>query len=559
LSHEPHIEFQDRRICITAECEFSKQADPKTRLMKKKLPAILMPFLYLFISTAVLAQTTYKDVAPIFYKRCTSCHHESQHAPSMMNYTETSVLAKTIKADLLSGRMPPWPPDSTYHRYLNERLITSTEKAAILSWISNGYQKGDTTLAPMAPYYSSQYQLKGTPDLILRIPTFASNASASTDAYNCFALPSGLTSDRIIRAYEVVPGNIPIVHHVVANIDSTGTVASNVSGTSYMEPGYNMGVYAPGGGPTLFPNGPSLRAGMRLKAGSKIILQIHYPEGTQGQLDSTQIRIFFYPIGTPGIREMHSKTLLQNWTMQLPANQVTTATASSPAIGWITTDYSVFAAFPHAHKINVSSMDCAYNFITKDTIPLIRINKWDFEFQGFYNFPFLVKVPSGYTFYGRHIYDNTTNNPLNPNNPPKAVKAGASTTDEMLFDSFMWLDYQNGDDTINLSHILGNDPLVTSVQDQPSAIIHSESFKAFAFPNPFDESTTLLLTGTDHFTEAEFHLYDITGREVRNEMLHNPSGDGFHIVRGNLPAGVYFYAVKAGKEKTNGKMVLISK
>jgi hypothetical protein len=527
--------------------------------MKKHLPAILIPVLCLLLTTSAFGQLTYKDVAPIFYKRCTSCHHEQQHPPSMMNYTETSFLSKLIKADLLSGRMPPWPPDTTYHRYLNERLITATEKAAILSWINGGSQKGDTTQVPPAPYYSSQYQLKGTPDLILRIPTFASNATASSDAYNCFALPSGLMNDRIVRAYEVVPGNVSIVHHVVTNIDSTGTVASDVSGTSYMQAGYNMGVYAPGGGPTIFPNGPSLRTGIRLKAGSKIILQVHYPQGTQGQLDSTQIRIFFYPVGTTGIREMHSKTLLQNWTMLLPANQVTTATASSPTVGWISSAYSVFAAFPHAHKLNVSSMDCAYNFITKDTIPLIRINKWDFEFQGFYNFPFLVKVPPGYTFYGRHVYDNTTNNPLNPSNPPKFVKAGPSTSDEMLFDSFMWLDYQNGDDTINLGHILGNDPLVTGLHDQAPIPVHAEAMKAIAYPNPFDESTTLVLTGIEHPTEAEFHLYDITGREVRNEVLHNPSGDGFHIVRGNLPAGVYLYSVRAGKDKANGKMVMLSK
>ncbi len=527
--------------------------------MKKNLPVFLIPVFCLLLSSSAFAQLTYKDVAPIFYKRCTSCHHENQHPPSMMNFSETSFLSKTIKTDLLSGRMPPWPPDTTYHRYLNERLITANEKAAILSWINSGSQKGDTTLAPPAPHYSSQYQLNGVPDLILRIPTFASNATATTDAYDIFALPSGLTNDRIIRAYEVVPGNIPIVHHVVTNIDSTGTVANDLSGTSYMEPGYNMGVYAPGGGPTIFPNGPSLRTGIRLKAGSKIILQIHYPQGTQGLQDSTQIRIYFYPPGTTGIREMHSQTLLQNWTMLLPANQVTNASASYPSVGWNTSAWSVFSAFPHAHKINVSSMDCAYNFITKDTIPLIRINKWDFEFQGFYNFPFLVKVPPGYTFYGKHVYDNTTNNPLNPNNPPKFVKAGPSTTDEMLFDSFMWLDYQNGDDTINLAHILGNDPLVTAVQPPAPLPNHLEPMKAFVYPNPFDESATLLLRNMNPVTEAEFHLYDITGREVRNEMLHNPAADGFHINRGNLPAGVYLYTVKAGRDNANGKIVLLSK
>jgi hypothetical protein len=526
--------------------------------MKKNILPFLLLLLVACSPFITKGQTTYKDVAGIFYSRCTSCHHENQHPPSMMNYTETAALSKNIKNDLLSGRMPPWPPDTTYHRYLNERLITVNEKTAILNWIAGGALKGDTTQAPPAPYYSSQLQLKGVPDLILRIPTFASNATATTDAYNYFAIPAGLTSDRIIQAYEVVPGNIAIVHHVVENIDTTGAVASDLSGGAYTEPGFNLGVWAPGGGATIFPNGPSLHTGIRLKAGSKIILQIHYPQGTQGQLDSTSIRIFFYPQGTTGIREMHSKTLLQNWTMLLPANQVTTATASSPTVGWINTPYSVFSAFPHGHKLNVSSMDCAYNIITKDTIPLIRIKKWDFEFQGFYNFPFLVKVPSGYTFYGRHVYDNTSNNPLNPSSPPKFVKAGPSTSDEMLFDSFMWLDYQNGDDTINLSHILSHDPLVTGINELP-VLKSIASIQSFCYPNPFSGTTTLVLNGPERITDAEFHLYDLFGRALRNELLHNSSGEGFEISCADLPAGVYLYSVNSGKYVANGKLVLMTK
>jgi hypothetical protein len=525
--------------------------------MKKHTLTSLLSALLLLLSAAGNGQVTYKDVAPIFYNRCTSCHHENQHPPSMMNYSETVPLAHLIKADLLTGRMPPWPPDTTYHRYLNERLITAGEKTAILNWVNGGALKGDTTLAPPAPYYSSLYKLQAPPDLILRIPTFTSNATATTDAYNCFALPTGLVTDRIVRAYEIVPGNAPIVHHVVENIDSTGTVASNLSGTSYMEPGYNMGDYAPGGGPVIFPNGPGLITGMRLKAGSQIILQIHYPRGTQGQKDSTQIRIYFYPPGTTGIREMHSQTLLQNWTMSLPPNQVTTESANYPTLGWLGSSFSIFAAFPHAHKINVSSVDYAYNILTKDTIPLIRINKWDFEFQGFYNFPYLVKVPAGYIIQGRHVYDNTTNNPNNPNNPPKQVYSGTSTTDEMLFDSFMWLDYQVGDDTINLAHIIGNDPLL--ITSAPQQGTDSPQIVSFAYPNPFSEMTTLVLNGPERITDGELRLYTLSGKEVRREKLHNPAADGFVIYRGNLAAGVYLYVIKSGNAVGNGKLVVLSK
>jgi hypothetical protein len=523
--------------------------------MKKQILKAILPIALLSVSASSSGQT-YKDVAHIFYARCTSCHHENQHAPSMMNYTETAIEARNIKNDLLSGRMPPWSPDTTYHRFLNERLITASEKTAILNWIAAGTQQGDTTQAPSAPVYTSQYLLQGVPDLILRIPTFPSNATASTDVYNCFALPSGLSADRIIRAYEIVPGNISIVHHVVVNIDSAGTVNSDLSGSCFMEPGASLGGYAPGSGPTIFPNGPSLRAGVKLKAGSKVILQIHYPAGTQGQKDSTQIRIFFYPSGTTGIRPMHGGTLLQNWTMSLPANKVTAATATYPSFFGIPNAWSVFAAFPHAHRINVASVDCAYSpWGTTDTVPLIQIKKWDFEFQGFYYFPRLVKIPQGYTLYAKHIYDNTTNNVANPNNPPVQVNAGTSTKDEMLFDSFMWLDYKPGDDTIDIGRLIDNDPLVTGL-NQPAN--RQEQVQSHTYPNPFSESTTLVLEGADLVNTAELRLYDMFGKEVRREIVYSASGKGFVIHRSALPAGVYLYTIRAGRVYGSGKLMMLS-
>src|ERR1035437_4226332 len=125
-------------------------------------------FIFVGIAFTASAQLVYKDVAGIFYNRCTSCHHENQHPQSMLNYSETYPWVASIKADLNSGKMPPWSPDTTYTRFLHERIITSSEKTAILSWISTGALQGDTTLAPPAPTYS-QYKLNGVPDLVLQI------------------------------------------------------------------------------------------------------------------------------------------------------------------------------------------------------------------------------------------------------------------------------------------------------------------------------------------------------------------------------------------------------
>ncbi len=515
----------------------------------------ILALLFAGLALSGVAQTTYKDVAPIFYSRCTSCHHEKQHPQSMMNYSETFAFVAGIKSDLNSGRMPPWPPDTTYHRYLNERLISPTEKAAILAWIQGGALKGDTTQAPPAPLYSGQAKLNGVPDLILTIPTFASNATTS-DAYDCFSIPMGLNTDRILQAYEIIPGNAPIVHHIIANIDTTGTVTSSLTGSCFTEPGqFSIGGWVPGAAPTIFPSKAPLKAGIRIKAGSNMILQIHYPTGTAGQKDSTQIRLYFYPVGATGIRPMLVTTPLQNWSLFLPANVVTLATAKYPSSGGVPVALSLFSVSPHSHKVCTNIQINAYGPLN-DSIPLIRTPHWNFDWQGAYTFPKMVKIPTGYTLYTKHIYDNTTNNLNNPNSPPKLVVAGTSTTNEMLFDSFAWLAYQAGDDTIDIGKIITSDPLLTGISD-PGRI--SQQLNSVVFPNPFGENATIVLQGGNRNTTAELRLYDMFGREVRSEMLQSSSPDSFIIHQGSLAGGVYFYTIKAGSTFGSGKLMIMTK
>ncbi|MDP1745250.1 MAG: hypothetical protein Q8L90_06725, partial [Bacteroidota bacterium] len=265
-------------------------------------------FTLLFLTTIILipsakAQLDYKDVAQVFYNNCTSCHHVGGGAPMpLMTYTQTSTFASSILYHVQEGHMPPWSPDTSYSRFSHERAITQADKSAIISWVNSGALQGDTTLAPAPPVYTSQYQLSGTPTITLRTPIFPSNAG-STDSYVCFSIPSGLTQDRVLRAYEVVPGNPGIVHHALVFVDTTGTAASDLTGQCFSLPGdFGIGGYAPGAAPTVFPGQAPLKAGIRIKAGSNIILQIHYPAGSSGQLDSTQIRMYFYPVGETGIR-----------------------------------------------------------------------------------------------------------------------------------------------------------------------------------------------------------------------------------------------------------------
>ncbi len=508
----------------------------------KKLYIFLFSFAGIISVPSAYAQLEYKDVAHIFYSRCTSCHHENQNAPSMMNYSETFALAYPMGGDLASNRMPPYPPDTAYKRFQHERIITSAEKADVLSWLSTGALAGDTTLAPPAPTYPP-YRLYGTPDLVLRTGTFTSNAGVA-DAYNCFSLPTNLTQDRILRAYEIVPGNIPIVHHVVVNIDSMGTTTSDLTGGCYTITGdVGIGGYAPGAPPTVFPGQAPLKAGIRIKAGAKLVLQIHYPAGTAGQLDSTQIRLYFYPVGTTNVRAMYASVPLQNWSLTTPANTTNTYTASY----YVPLPISVFAAFPHSHKVCTSLINYAY--LAADTIPLIRISNWRFDWQGYYTFRKMVKIPNGYTLFSSHFYDNTTANPNNPHNPPQNIYAGTSTTDEMLFDAFQWMIYQPGDENIDMAALMANDPLLNGVNE-----ISKPELISNIYPNPSSDKLNIYLS-----KKADYKI-NISTIEGKNILTTKTNEDYTQLDVKNISSGLYILEandVKSGERFS--KKIIISR
>lgn len=514
----------------------------------KKLFTVLFFLVVIIFCPSVKAQLDYKDVAQVFYNNCTSCHHAGGGAPMpLMNYTQTSSFASSILYHVQEGHMPPWSPDTSYSRFSHERAITQSDKNAIISWINSGALQGDTTLAPAAPVYTSQYQLSGTPTLILKIPTFLSNAG-STDSYVCFSIPTGLTQDRVLRAYEVLPGNAPIVHHALVFVDTSGTSTSDLSGSCFSLPGdFGIGGYAPGAAPTVFPGQAPLKSGINIKAGSNIILQIHYPAGSSGQLDSTQIRMYFYPPGETGIRPIYNEALLENWNLYMLPNTVSSFTSKYPDNGTLQTPLSIFATFPHSHTVCKSIVNYAYT--SSDTIPLVRINDWDFMWQGYYTYSKLVKIPAGYKLYSKHVYDNTANNPDNPNSPPALVTAGTSTGDEMLFDEYMWLDYQPGDEYIDIEELLANDTLLSlnagKISPNPPA-------KVFVYPIPASSKLSIFLSKKSDY---KVRIMNISGQTI---LKSDPFIDNTSLDVDNISSGLYILEVIDSKtnERITKKIVI---
>ncbi|HIE73954.1 MAG TPA: hypothetical protein EYQ06_06810 [Flavobacteriales bacterium] len=385
-----------------------------------------------------------EDIAPILYRKCLQCHHNGGIAPlTLETYASVVSNAGMIQHVTSTGEMPPWPPDTLFQHYAYENTLSMNEISTIMDWITNGSPIGDTSLLPPMPTFTNS-SLLGTPDLELQIPTYTSTATSNSDDYVCFSIPTGLTQNRKIRAIEVIPGNLQTVHHVLVAIDLFFN-NSIVTTSNCMGPQGNMIYgYAPGSSPLIYPIDINNSFGVVLPANSSVTLAMHYPEGSFGQLDSTKVKFYFYPQNTV-IREITTDFLIQNFFFTLPANHITQV---SESFGPTIQDYSFMSVFPHMHLLG-KDLECFAVTSTNDTINLIKINNWDFEWQGFYFFQKFIKIPVGSIIYAKGNYDNTAS-ASNPN--PVSVSAGLNTEDEMFIFIFQFLPYQLGDENISIEN-----------------------------------------------------------------------------------------------------------
>ena len=413
-----------------------------------------------FISSYVFGQSPNysEDIAPIIYNNCLQCHHTGGIGPlSLETYPNAVSNAGLIQHVVSTGEMPPWPPDTNYQRFAYENILSIDEIAKITDWITAGVPLGDTNLLPQMPTFSNNSNF-GPADLEIQIPTYSSTATSNSDDYVCISIPSGLLQDRQVRAIEVIPGNIEIVHHVLVAINEFGSSSTTITPNCMAPMGDQVYTYAPGSLPIEFPLDSLNKFGIEIPANSSIVLGLHYPEGTFGQLDSTKVKFYFYPQNT-SIREIYTEYLINEGLppdppFSIPPNQITQMSSS---YGPIINDISVMSIFPHMHLLG-KEMECFAVTPTNDTINLVRINKWDFEWQGAYLYKKFLKIPAGSIIYAFGSYDNTASI-TNPN--PVLVQSGLNTDDEMFVVIFQFLDYEIGDENI----VLENTSLLSSIFD----------------------------------------------------------------------------------------------
>jgi hypothetical protein len=547
----------------------------------KKIATILAALIVL-VTQLTKAQTFNKDVASIMFAKCTSCHNPNG-ANSQMPFTEYSKItpySNSIYSNVNAGLMPPWPPDTTYTKFLHqhENTLTLAEKNTILNWITNKTPEGNG-VAPPLPTYLASNKLAGKADLVVGTGLVASNANTSTDPsatnsnpYNCYVIPLDLKEDRWLRAAEVVPGNLSVVHHCVVTIDTTGAAVSDVKGSCASQPGqFGIIGWSSGAAPVIYPNKAPLKVGQRIPKGSSIVIQMHYAPGSGGGLDSTKVRLYFYNKDSlAGLRPVYDQVALQYWGISLPlvtipANSGQWFTANTGDIAPCSscplkvganpcppanTDISIIAVNPHSHVVCTKVLD--YAFKSADTIPLIRINRWSYHWQGYYYYPKPVKIPAGYKIQAKHFFDNRTSNLELITDPSKPVNFGTKTSDEMLFDDITWMTYKAGDENIDLAAISAADTIFTNgLKPKPyekakfvvtERTVGIESYtdilnQMIVSPNPATDKIAISIGKPSVYIGR---IFNITGQTVLNTETFT---DKLTIDLQHIPVGLYILEV----------------
>ncbi|MGP0069352.1 MAG: ascorbate-dependent monooxygenase [Isosphaeraceae bacterium] len=372
-----------------------------------------------------------KDIAPILWKNCAGCHRPGEIGPfSLLTYRDAAKRAGFLGEITAERRMPPWKPEPGFGSFHDERRLSEEEIRKIADWVAADAPEGDAKDLPPAPRFPEGWQL-GTPDLVLKPSESFPVPTSGRDVYRCFVIPIPIDTDQTVAAVEFRPGNRKVVHHALLYLDNTG--AAREKDESEPGPGYasfggpgivptgGLGGWAPGAMPRLLPDG----IGKYLRKGSDLVLQIHYHPDGKPETDQSVVGVYFTK--SP-VRKIAGGIAVRTRNLDIPPGErryhVTAQSDPLPA------DVQAIGIAPHMHYIG-KEMKVVAESPDGKTIPLIWIKDWDFNWQGQYQYQTPVKLTKGSVIKLDAYYDNSDENPRNPSRPPRRVRWGEQTTDEM--------------------------------------------------------------------------------------------------------------------------------
>lgn len=372
-----------------------------------------------------------KDVAPILYRNCLDCHRKGQVGPfALETYAQARKRASDLATVTADRLMPPWKAAHGFGGpFKDDRSLLQKDIDTIVAWAENDAPEGNPADLPAKPEFSDDWSL-GTPDLIVDVGADMEIPANGPDIYRCFVRPANLPKDVYLSAIEYKPGNPRVVHHILAYVDTSGEARKRDE--SEPGPGYtcfsgpeveihgDLGGWAPGNLPSRLPDG----IGRSLPKGADVIIQVHYHPTGKPETDRTRLGLYFSR--KPVRQVLHWGFALNAEDLVLPPGSIKQIRGT-----WeVPVDTVAYAVTPHMHLLG-RKIAMTAKLPDGRVQNLVKIDDWDFNWQATYYFQKPIELPKGSIVDVVSLYDNTADNPRNPNKPPKLVKWGEATTDEM--------------------------------------------------------------------------------------------------------------------------------
>lgn len=385
---------------------------------------------------AVGKVTWASDVAPILQEKCESCHRPGQVGPfPLQTYEQARRWSAMIGETVQTKRMPPWHADPTHGDFANDRSLSPKEKATVLAWVKQGAPQGDAKKAPAPKAFTEGWNI-AKPDAVFTMDKPYTVAATGTLPYQWFRIPTNFTEDKWIQAAEVKPGERSVVHHVLVFLDDNKTtMPAGLDGF--------VAEYVPGESPIVFPEGVA----KRIPKGATLRVQVHYtPTGVEKK-DQTSIGFVFakkapehiadnvgvlgMPLRIPPGAENHR--VERRFT--LPVNA------------------TIYAYSPHMH-VRGKAFRISATYPDGKNETLLSVPKYDFNWQTRYLLKEPKKFAKGTTILVEAWYDNSKNNPFNPD-PTKTVTWGEQTFDEMMIGYLDYVAEGNRNQIVRLQNLMG--------------------------------------------------------------------------------------------------------
>jgi hypothetical protein len=377
-----------------------------------------------------------KDVAPIFQARCQGCHRPGEAAPfPLLTYEQARPWAKAIKIAVVQRKMPPWFADPHYGKFLNDSSLAQNEIDTLAAWVNAGAPKGDPKDLPAPRQFVDGWAIP-KPDAIIELPAEYPIPAAGTIEYQHILIPAPFATDKWVQFAEARPGDRTRVHHIIAFIREPGSdwlkeakpgipfvpekvKANDKKDTSQLPSDFLVG-YAPGQPPEMFQPGQA----KLIRAGSDIILQVHYTTNGKPGVDRSRIGLVFAK--EPPLKRVFTVSAT-NGTFKIPAGDPNYKVDAEFEMG---TAVTLYGLHPHIHGRG-KDFEYRVKFPSGETRTLLSVPHYRATWQLWYDLTEPIVLPKGTKIECTAHFDNSPNNPDNPD-PAKDVVWGDQTWDEMM-------------------------------------------------------------------------------------------------------------------------------